>query len=75
MKSLEFTCPCGHKATAWTLGIEKNGQYAEQVFDMKPKKCLHAYHALGTQLRRKGKKIEVIGRGRMRDVVQRFGVA
>jgi hypothetical protein len=74
MNVVEFTCPCGITHEAWTVGIHKNGQYAEQVFDMQPKKCLHAYYALGTQLRRKGKKITVIGRGRMREVVKRFGV-
>ncbi len=47
MNIVEFTCPCGIKHAAWTVGITKNGKYAEQVFDMSPKNCLHAYQVLG----------------------------
>lgn len=76
MHAFTYVDPCGYEATAWTVGvIAKDGKFADHVFCIRPAKCLHAFCALGTQLRGRSRKGPVVvGRGWMRDVVMRFGV-
>lgn len=75
MHTFTFVDPCGYEAIAATVRvIAGDGKFADQVFDIRPARCLHAFCALGTQLRGRSKKGPgVVGHGRMSDVVRRFG--
>ena len=48
-KLLETVCPCGHKLQALAVGIE--GGNVQEIIDIIPKKCLHAFIDLGEKIR------------------------
>jgi hypothetical protein len=69
-----MVCPCGTELHGFGTGVYlKNGGFAYQIADILPKRCLHAFTELGTQLQVKRGKVTVVGRGHTADVVKKFG--